>query len=63
MPQNTTEAIQQARDSQGVISNKTIFEHHPFVKDADEEEKRFNKENQVYDNHFNHLTGFEGANL
>lgn len=63
MPQNTTEAIQQARDSQGVISNKTIFEHHPFVKDADEEEKRFNKENQVYDNHFNNLTGLDGANL
>lgn len=45
MPVNETEVIQSARDSKGIISNRTIIENHPWVKDVDEEEMQIEKEN------------------
>lgn len=44
MPVNETEVIQSARDSKGIISNRTILENHPWVKDVDEEEAQLEKE-------------------
>ncbi|CAM4185639.1 phage portal protein [Paenibacillus alkaliterrae] len=41
---NTSEAIDNAQKSKGVISDKTILENHPWVDDAGEEEERIAEE-------------------
>lgn len=41
---NEVEVIQMARDSVGVISEATILENHPWVKDVVAEQKRIEKE-------------------
>lgn len=43
---NETEAISNCKNSLGVISNQTIYEQHPWVKDAKEEILRIKKEQQ-----------------
>lgn len=43
---NDSELATIASSSKGVISDKTIREHHPWVEDADEEDKRIKKEQQ-----------------
>ncbi|OOM82315.1 phage portal protein, SPP1 Gp6-like [Clostridium puniceum] len=43
---NDTETATICSDSVGVISNKTIIKNHPFVEDADAEEKQKKKENE-----------------
>ena len=47
---NDTELATIAGQSKGVISDKTIREHHPWVEDADEEEKRIKKEQEEAEN-------------
>ena len=41
---NETEAIEQCKNSVGVISNKTIVANHPWVKNLDEELKQIDEE-------------------
>ncbi len=43
---NTSELIQQCRDSDGQLSRKTILAHHPWVDDIDEEIKQLDEEKQ-----------------
>ena len=47
---NDTDLAAICTSSVGVISNKTILKNHPFVEDADAEEKQIKKENQEQDN-------------
>ncbi|ENZ01681.1 SPP1 family phage portal protein [Clostridium thermobutyricum] len=55
-PQNISEQIQNIRNSHGIVSNKTLFENHPFVKDADEEQKEFDKDQKkIYNSHFDNV--------
>lgn len=43
---NDTELATIASSSKGVISNKTILKNHPWVEDADQEEKQLQKEQE-----------------
>ena len=43
---NTTELIQQCRDSDGIISTRTLLAHHPFVDDVDAELSQIEEEKQ-----------------
>ncbi|WP_182185548.1 phage portal protein [Pectinatus frisingensis] len=43
---NDLELATICKDSVGIISNKTILKNHPFVENADEEEKRLAKEKE-----------------
>lgn len=49
MPVNETEVITNCRTSEGMISRRTILENHPWVKDAQEEQKRLDEENGTDD--------------
>lgn len=40
MPINETDVIANCRSSEGIISRRTILENHPWVKSAEEEQKR-----------------------
>ena len=46
MPVNESDVIQNARNSDGLISRRTILENHPWVTDVDEELDRLEKEKQ-----------------
>ena len=43
---NTTELIQQCRDSDGIISTRTLLAHHPFIDDVDAELSQIEEEKQ-----------------
>ncbi len=43
---NDTELATIASSSKGIVSDKTIFKNHPWVEDADQEEKQIKKELQ-----------------
>lgn len=45
---NTSDAIQNVSDSQGIISKKTLLENHPFVSDVAEELARLEEEEGEY---------------
>jgi SPP1 family phage portal protein len=49
MSSNTSEMITSCKDSLGIISNKTILENHPFVKDLDLEYSRLKEEQDIQD--------------
>lgn len=44
---NETDVITNVRNSKGIVSNKTLLEHHPFVGDVEEELKRIEEENNT----------------
>ena len=44
MKVNESETIDCCNNSKGIISDKTIRQHHPWVNDAEEEEKQIKKE-------------------
>ncbi|MCW6112192.1 phage portal protein [Clostridium sporogenes] len=44
---NTSDAIKNVSDSQGIISKKTQLENHPFVSDVAEEEERLKEEENI----------------
>lgn len=46
---NDTETAAIARDSNGIVSEKTILKNHPFVEDADSELEELKKERQESD--------------
>ncbi len=41
---NETDTITNIRNSKGIVSDKTLLEHHPYVGDVDEEESRKKEE-------------------
>lgn len=41
---NETDTITNVRNSKGIVSNKTLLEHHPYVGDVDEEITRLEEE-------------------
>lgn len=45
---NEAEIIQMARDSSGIISQTTIIENHPWVKNVEQELKRLEREEKLY---------------
>ena len=45
MPVNESEVITNCRNSEGIISRRTILENHPWTKDPEEEQKRLDEEN------------------
>ncbi len=50
MPINEADVIANCRSSEGIISRRTILENHPWVKSAEEEQKRLDEENEdIYD--------------
>lgn len=53
-PQNIAENIQNVKNSKGVISDKTLYKNHPFVKDPEEEEKQVEKERGAADGYIDH---------
>ena len=42
---NETDAITNVRNSKGIVSDKTLLEHHPFVGDVEEELQRIKEQN------------------
>lgn len=44
---NTSDAIKNVSDSQGIISKKTLLENHPFVSDVAEELQRLKEEENI----------------
>ncbi|KIL45751.1 phage portal protein [Jeotgalibacillus soli] len=54
---NELEIIQMARDSVGIISNATIRENHPWVKDQQTEKDRLEKEQAEFDARLEPLGG------
>lgn len=46
LPVNELDIITAAKNSAGLISKRTLMENHPWVDDADEEEKRIKEEEQ-----------------
>lgn len=46
MPVNESEVIANCRNSEGVISRRTIMENHPWTENAEEEQKRLDEENR-----------------
>lgn len=59
MPSNISEQIQNAKNSKGIISDKTIYKHHPMVDNVDEEEMQVNKEQQAQDSYFDNVPKIE----
>lgn len=43
---NNDELIQQIKDSTGLVSDRTLLQHHPFVEDVEKELKEINKQRQ-----------------
>lgn len=43
---NETDAITNVRNSKGIVSDKTLLEHHPFVGDVEEELQRIKEQNE-----------------
>lgn len=46
MPVNETDVITNCKNSAGLISGRTILENHPWVKSAEEEQRRIDEEKQ-----------------
>lgn len=46
LPVNETDIINNAKNSKGIVSDKTIRENHPWVEDAEEERLRMEEEQQ-----------------
>lgn len=46
LPVNETDVINNARNSDGIISKRTILKNHPWVTDAEEEMKQIEKEKE-----------------
>jgi SPP1 family phage portal protein len=44
MPVNESEVITNCRNSEGIISRRTILENHPWTENAEEEQKRLDEE-------------------
>lgn len=44
MPVNETEVINNCRNSEGIVSRRTILENHPWTENAEEEQKRIDEE-------------------
>lgn len=44
---NESDVITNVRNSKGIVSNKTLLEHHPFVGDVEEELERIEDENNT----------------
>lgn len=47
---NEKEIVQMARDSSGIISQTTILENHPWVKDVAQEQERLERDAMLYGN-------------
>ena len=62
MPVNETDVINNCKNSAGIISSRTILENHPWVRDADEEQKRLGEEKEQASGNFGGAMneGFEG---
>ena len=46
MPVNETDVINNCKNSAGVISKRTILENHPWVENAEEEQRRIDEETE-----------------
>jgi SPP1 family phage portal protein len=57
IPANLVEIIDAVNKSKGVISNKTIFESHPLVEDAEQEEERVDNDLMDIQDNFNNSGG------
>lgn len=55
---NTSDTIEQLKNSKGLISNKTIMENHPLVNDVEKELEQWNKEQDQEANR-NSFSGFD----
>jgi SPP1 family phage portal protein len=58
---NTAEAITNAKNSVGIVSEGTILENHPWVDDVSEEKKRLEEEKAQPDPYTNNAGGTGGA--
>ncbi len=56
---NEAEIIQMANNSVGIISNETIRENHPWVKDAVQEQERLKRERDEFDANLPPLDDFD----
>ena len=70
LPVNETDVINNARNSDGLLSKRTILQNHPWVADADEELDRINEEKKaameeygegLFDNSLGANAGQEGG--
>lgn len=55
MPSNVAEQIQNAKNSKGIVSDKTIYKHHPMVDNANDEEDQVRKEQQAHEDYFDNV--------
>ena len=44
---NQSDIIQQCKDSVGIVSDRTILAHHPFVDDVDKEVEQLKEQKQA----------------
>ena len=58
MPVNESEVIANCRNSEGIISRRTILENHPWTESAEEEQKRLDAEQDADDS----MDVFKGLN-
>lgn len=58
MPVNESEVIANCRNSEGIISRRTILENHPWTESAEEEQKRLDEEQSADDS----MDVFKGLN-
>lgn len=61
MPVNESEVITNCRNSEGMISRRTILENHPWTESAEEEQKRLDEE-QSADGVKDSMDVFKGLN-
>ena len=52
---NESEIAEIAAKSKGIISDETILEHHPWVKDVEEEKRRLENQRKEYESQFEPL--------
>lgn len=55
MPSNVAEQIQNVKNSKGIVSDKTLYKHHPLVDNADDEEKQVKKESTAHESYFDNV--------
>ena len=60
---NDVELAQICRDSEGIISKRTILKNHPFVEDPEEELQQLEKEEQESYKKMQQYAGAFGGNL
>ncbi len=58
MPVNESEVITNCRNSEGIISRRTILENHPWAESAEEEQRRLDEEQSADDS----MDVFKGLN-